>query len=91
MLEKFNQMKEMYAFKKQADLLKKQMAAIITTVYHKNWKIVIRGDQTIDSVYENEEERKDLADAFNKAVKESQKATAKKMQGQLGGLGIPGL
>lgn len=91
MLDKFNQMKEMYAFKKQADALKKQMEAIITTVYHKNFKIIIKGDQTIESVYEGEEERKDIGDAINKAMKESQKAVAKKMKGQLGGLGFPGL
>lgn len=91
MFDKINQMKELYAFKKQADELKRQMEAIITTVYHKNYKIVIKGDQTIESVYEGEEERKDIADAINKAIKESQKSVAKKMKNQLGGLGIPGL
>lgn len=91
MFDKINQMKEMYAFKKQADVLKKQMEAIISTVYYKNFKIVIKGDQTIDAIYENEEERKDIADAINKAMKESQKAVAKKMKGQFGGMGIPGL
>jgi DNA-binding protein YbaB len=91
MLDKINQMKELYAFKKQADALKKQMEAIVTTVYHKTYKIVIRGDQTIESIFEGDEERKDIVEAINKAMKESQKSVAKKMKGQLGGLGIPGL
>lgn len=91
MFDKINQMKDLYAFKKQADALKKQMEAIITTVYHKNFKVVIRGDQTIVNVFENDVERKDIADAFNKAVKESQKEVAKKMKNQLGGMGFPGL
>ncbi len=91
MFEKLNQIKDMYAMKKQADALKKQMEAILTTVEHKNYKLVMRGDQTVHSVIENGEEKKDLVELFNKAVKESQKTVAKKMKNQLGDFGFPGL
>jgi len=91
MFEKLNQIKDMYAMKKQADALKKQMEAILTTVEHKTYKLVMRGDQTVHSVIENGEEKKDLVELFNKAVKESQKTVAKKMKNQLGDFGFPGL
>ena len=91
MFDKINQMKDLYAFKKQSDALKKQMEAIITTVYHKNFKVVVRGDQTVISVAENDVDRKDITEAINKAIKESQKEVGKKMKNQLGGMGLPGL
>lgn len=91
MFDKLGQIKDLYSMKKQADMLKKQMEAIITTIEHRNLKIVMRGDQFVEKVYENDEEKKDLAELFNKAVKESQKNVAKKMKNQFSGMGFPGL
>lgn len=91
MFDKLGQIKDLYSMKKQADMLKKQMEAIVTTIEHRNLKIVMRGDQHVEKVYENEEERKDLVELFNKAVKESQKNVTKKMKNQFSGMGFPGL
>lgn len=91
MMEKFNQMKELYALKKQADEMKKKMEQIVTTVQEGQYEIVIRGDQSIEAVYENGAERTDLKKAFNKALKESQKDVSKKMRNQMSDFGFPGL
>ncbi len=87
----FGEMKEMYALKKQADMMKKEMEKIMTKVYEGSFEITIRGDQHIEQILENGERRTDLEKAINKSLKESQKDVAKKMKGQLSGLGIPGL
>ena len=91
MLEKFNQMKNLYALKKQADEMKKKMEQIIVTVEEGQYEIVIKGDQTIDAVRKNGEDQPDLKKAFNKALKESQKVVAKKMRNQMSEFGMPGL
>lgn len=54
-------------------------------------KIKMRGDNHVEVVTVDGAEDKRLKEAVNKAVKEVQKKVAKKMQGQLGDLGIPGL
>jgi len=48
--------------------------------------MIMRGDQTVESIVEGEESRDDLVRLFNKGVKESQKKVAQKMKGQLGDL-----
>ena len=63
----------------------------MTKVYEGKFEIIIRGDQHIEQILENGERRTDLEKAFNKSIKESQKDVAKKMRGQLSGLGMPGL
>ncbi len=91
MMEKFNQMKELYALKKQTDEMKKRMEKIMVTVEEGPFEIVIRGDQNIETVLENGEERNDIKKAINKALKESQKEVSKKMRNQLGDMGFPGM
>lgn len=91
MMEKFGQMKNLYALKKQADEMKKKMEKIVVTVEEGQYEIVMKGDQTVESVRENGEERNDLKKAFNKALKESQKVVAKKMRNQMQDFGIPGM
>jgi len=91
MFEQLGKMKDLYALKKQADQMKKEMEKILVQVFVGNYEISMKGDQTIEYVKENGEERTDLKNLFNNAVKESQKKVAKKMRGRLGELGIPGL
>lgn len=91
MFDKLGQMKDLYAMKKEADKLKKEMEKIKVRINEKDYEIVMRGDQTVESVTKNGEGLDDLVKLFNKAVKESQKEVAKKMRGQFGNLGIPGL
>lgn len=87
----FSNIKNFLELKKQAEQMKKEMEKIKVTVEHANYEIVMKGDQTVDSVLEDGEENNDLRKLFNKAVKESQKEVAKKMRGQFGNMGIPGL
>jgi len=54
-------------------------------------KIVMRGDQQVEGVEIDGEERGDLKKAFNKAVKESQKKVAQKLSGMVSGMKFPNL
>lgn len=91
MMNKISQMKNLYALKKQADEMKKKLEQITVTTEHKDYEIVMKGDQTIEEIRYNGEEMPELKKAFNKALKESQKVVAKKMRNQMGDLGIPGM
>ncbi len=87
----FEQMKDLYKLKKQADELKKKMQTITIEVEEKNIKVVMRGDNNVEAVYINGEENINVKNAINKATKEVQKKVAKKFQGQLAGMNIPGM
>jgi DNA-binding protein YbaB len=82
--------RDLLKLKRKADEMKKIMEGIVVEVEHKGIKIVMQGDQKIRKVEIDGEEDHRLKDVFNKAVKESQKKAAKKMQGFAGDLGIPG-
>jgi len=84
-------MKDLYNLKKQADVMKKRMAAIKVEVEHRGVRITMTGDQNVEEVVLEGEEREEIKDAFNKAVKESQKKVAKKLRGELGDMGFPGM
>lgn len=90
MLDQIGKMKELMEMKKQADMMKREMEKIKTKVYEGNYEVIISGDQRIEQIIENGERRQDLEKLFNKAMKESQKAVAKKMRGQLSAFGFPG-
>lgn len=87
----FGKIKKLYELKKKADSMKKEMEAIHLTVEERGIQVKIRGDQHIEEVTVDGKRDDRLKDAVNRAVKESQKKVAKKMQGNLGDLGIPGL
>ncbi len=86
----FDQLRELNKLKKQASQLKREMEQITVEVIEGKVKIVIRGDQQIESVEVEGVGREDLKKAFNKAVKESQRKVAKKLSGMVSGMGIPG-
>lgn len=87
----FEQVKQLNELRKQGQQLKTEMEKIMTEVEEKNVRITIRGDQQVERVEVDGEERDDLKRAFNKAVKESQKEVSKKLSGMLMGMKIPGL
>lgn len=91
MANPLSKLKDLYDLKKQADIMKKRMAAIKIEVECRGVTIEMTGDQNVESVSIDGEDREDIKDAFNKAVKESQKKVAKKLRGELGDLGFPGL
>ncbi|PJB42955.1 MAG: hypothetical protein CO106_05260 [Deltaproteobacteria bacterium CG_4_9_14_3_um_filter_44_9] len=64
------------------------MEKIVTVEEYRGVTISMRGDQHIEEVIVDGERDERLEEAFNKALKESQKEVAKKMQGRLGDLGL---
>ena len=90
MIDKLGQMKDLYALKKQADALKKEMQNIQVEVFEGDYRIIMLGDQTVVAVYKDGEEKPELKKLYNKALKESQKKVAKQMRGKMGDLGLPG-
>ncbi len=82
----FDQVKELYQLKKQADEMKKALEKEVIEVESGDMKVVITGDQKIQSIHLGDSVDEDsLKDVINKALEESQKVAAKKMQEMMGG------
>ena len=88
MLDKF---RELYDLKKKADAMKHQMEEIHLELEDRGIKLKLRGDNHIEQIIIDGTEDERIKDVVNKALKEVQKKVAKKMRGELGDLGIPGL
>lgn len=86
----FNKVKELYEMQKQAKQLQMMLSKESVIVQKGKVKIKIRGDQKIEWVEIDGEQDRNLTDAINDAIKESQKLAAKKMRGQMGDFKIPG-
>lgn len=71
--------------------MRRKMAAVTAEIEDKGIKILIRGDQHVEEITIDGEKNERVKDAINRALKEVQKKAAKKVQGDLGDLGIPGL
>lgn len=87
MLDRF---RELYDLKKKADNMKRQMEEIHLEFEDRGIKLRIRGDNHIEQILIDGTEDERIKDVVNKALKEIQKKVAKKMQGEMGDLGIPG-
>ncbi len=85
----FEQVKKLNELRKQGQRLKSEMERITVEVSEGKVKILIRGDQQIERVEVDGQEREDLKKAFNKAVKESQKVVSKKLSGMLMDMKLP--
>ena len=72
--------------RQQAMALQKQLAEITETYERDGIKVTVSGDQKVIRIETDGEERKDLVDAINSALKEVQKKSAKKMMEMGGGL-----
>jgi len=84
----FDKMKQMYELKKKADALKKELENEIVEVEAGDIKIRVSADQKIrDITFGDSVDPKNLRDAINKALEESQKVAAEKMKGMMGGMG----
>lgn len=90
-IDKYNQTKEAMEAKKMLDKFNQEAEKIVTEEYEGKYKIVIRGNQTIDVIYENGVENNELKKVLTKAFKEAQKNVAKKMRNRLSEFGFPGL
>ncbi|OGM05675.1 hypothetical protein A2125_00115 [Candidatus Woesebacteria bacterium GWB1_43_5] len=87
MLGKVKQLNELRKLQSQAKSLQRELEQIKETVEYGDIKVTVSGDQKIIALTLGEEERKDIVDAVNKALKEVQKKAAKKMMEMGGGLG----
>jgi DNA-binding protein YbaB len=84
----FDKVKQMYELKKQADALKKELEKEIVEVESGEIRVRMSAEQKIIELeLGSSPDSKVLKDVLNKAVEESQKVAAKKMQSMMGGMG----
>ncbi len=86
MFDKFKQLGQLNKMRQQAMKLQKELEKIKETAEKGGMKVVVKGDQTIDYIVIDGEERRDLVDLINEALKKVQKESAKKMMEMGGGL-----
>lgn len=86
MFDKFKQLGQINKMRQQAVKLQKELEKIKESVEKGGVKVVVRGDQMIDYITIDGQERRDLVDLINEALKKVQKESAKKMLEMGGGL-----
>lgn len=89
MFQKLQQLKELKKMRDSAMAMQKALSQEFVNLEENGIKIVMSGDQKVHKIEVDGEENRDLVEIINKALKESQKIAAKKMQemGGFGGLG----
>jgi nucleoid-associated protein EbfC len=86
MFDKFKQIGELKKMRDEALKIQRELAAEKIEVIEGDIKIVISGDQKIQSLEIQGESQPQLTEALNKAVKRSQEVAARKVQSMSGGL-----
>jgi len=86
MFDKIKQLNELRKMRSQALVLQKELEKIRESEERNGMKVVVTGDQKVAYIEINGEERKDLVDLINDAMKKVQKEAAKKMMEMGGGL-----
>jgi len=86
----FDKLKELNDLRKQAKKMQEMLQEEVLVVEKGSVKIKIRGDMEVEWVEVDGEQKKELTQAFNAAIKEAQKIAAQKMRGQMGDFKIPG-
>ena len=86
MFDKIKQLGELAKMRKQAMDLQKELEKIIETVEKRGWQVSVTGDQKVRYIKRDGEDYNDLVEAINEAMKNVQKASAKKMMEMGGGL-----
>jgi DNA-binding protein YbaB len=86
MFDKFKQVGELNKLRQQAKQLQKQLEEIKHTEEKGNLKVGVTGDQKVIFIETDGEDQKELVELLNKALKEVQKKSAKKMMEMGGGL-----
>jgi DNA-binding protein YbaB len=87
MFDKFKQLGDLKKMRDQAMEMQKALAQEKIEVEEQEIKIVMTGDQRVETLEINGEEQNSLKDVFNKAIKKSQEVAARKLQEMSGGLG----
>jgi DNA-binding protein YbaB len=83
----FGQLGELKRMRDQAMQIQRQLQAEKLTVEKKGIKILVTGDQKIESIETNGKSDNDIKEAVNEAIKKSQEVAAKKLAEMQGGLG----
>ncbi len=83
---KVKQLGELNKMRQQAKVLQKELEQITETVEQKDIEVKVSGDQKVIFMKVDGEERDDIVDTINKAMKKVQKKAAKKMLEMGGGL-----
>ncbi|MCX7928351.1 MAG: YbaB/EbfC family nucleoid-associated protein [Patescibacteria group bacterium] len=86
MFDKFQQAKQLWDLRNQAQQLQKQLEQVEHTEEKNGILVKVDGTQKIKYLEINGEERNDLVIVINNAMKEVQKKSAKKMMEAGGGL-----
>lgn len=68
--------------------MQKQLQAEVLEVIHKGVKVRVRGDFQLQALETNGKTDAEILEAVNRALKEIQKESAKKMRGRLSELGL---
>lgn len=84
--DKFKQLGELNKMRQQAKALQKELEQITETLSARDIEVKVTGDQKLVYMKVDGEERQDIVDAVNKAMKKVQKKAAKKMLEMGGGL-----
>ena len=84
--DKFKQLGQLKKMRDQAVKIQKELAAEQTEVNENGVRVVISGDQKIKDLEIDGEQYSRVVDVLNKAIKDSQKMAAKKLQQMSGGL-----
>ena len=78
MLDKAKMYKDLWQLKREVE---KQQSQIFAVVEKAGWKVVARGDSTIERIELNGVEDKNLKSVLNDALKEAEKKAEKKLSG----------
>jgi len=84
--DKVKQLGELNKMRQQAKTLQKELEQITETLSVGDIEVKVTGDQKLAYMKVDGEERQDIVDAINKAMKKVQKKAAKKMLEMGGGL-----
>lgn len=84
--DKVKQLGKLNKMRQQAKAVQKELEKITETVEKGGIKVKVTGDQKVDYLEIDGEERDDIVDVINKAMKKVQKKAAKKMMEMGGGL-----
>lgn len=84
--DKVKQLGELNKMRQQAKELQKELEQITETLSAGDIEVKVTGDQKLVYMKVDGEERQDIVDAINKAMKKVQKKAAKKMLEMGGGL-----
>jgi DNA-binding protein YbaB len=84
--DKVKQLGDLNKMRQQAKALQKELEQITESLSVKGVEVKVTGDQKLVYMKVDGEERQDIVDAINKAMKKVQKKAAKKMLEMGGGL-----